>query len=103
MNMSKTRSMTVLFAFFGLAVPSFILAAKQLSTVGFDPLWIYFVWPTFFILGGLAGKVDAAVIAFFALAIVLNVVIYAYVGSVVGRLLFSSRESQQTARTSEER
>ena len=92
--MFNTRTLTLLFAFLGLLVPLAILAVKQLSAAGFSPQWIYFAWPTYFILGGLSGQVDATAITFLIVSIVLNIAIYAYVGSIFGRLLSAIRRTK---------
>jgi hypothetical protein len=84
--MSRVKRFTLVFAVIGLVVPLAILLAKALSSTGFSPMWIFYVWPSYFILGGMAGGIDALTIAYLIVSILLNVALYAYVGSIVARL-----------------
>jgi hypothetical protein len=91
--MSRAKKFAFVFAVVGLAVPLTILLAKAYSASGFSPIWIYYVWPTYFILGGMAGEIDAVTVAYLIAAILLNVALYAYIGSIIGRLLRGGHES----------
>ena len=83
--MSRVMKFTLAFAVIGLMVPLGILLAKTLSSGGFSPAWIFYVWPSYFILAGMAGTIDAVTITYLAVSVLLNVAIYAYLGSIVGR------------------
>jgi len=85
--MSRIRLTTLVFAAIGLLGPISILVAKSAISGGFDPVWIYYAWPSYFLLGGLAGDVDALVIAYVIVSILLNVALYGYVGSILGRVV----------------
>lgn len=89
--MSRVKRFTLVFAVIGLVVPLAILLAKALSSTGFSPMWIFYVWPSYFILGGMAGEIDALSIAYLIVSILLNVALYAYVGSIVARLFREPR------------
>jgi hypothetical protein len=84
--MSRAKRFTLVFSVIGLVVPLAILLAKALNSTGFSPMWIFYVWPSYFILGGMAGEIDALTIAYLIASILLNVALYAYVGSIIGRL-----------------
>ena len=84
--MSRVKTFALVFAVIGLVVPLAILLAKALSAMGFSPIWIFYVWPSYFILGGMAGEIDAVTILYLVVSILINVVLYAYIGSVVARL-----------------
>lgn len=83
--MSRIKRFTLVFSVIGLVVPLAILLAKALSSTGFSPMWIFYVWPSYFILGGMAGQIDALTIVYLIVSILLNVALYAYVGSIVAR------------------
>ena len=84
--MSRTRTFTLAFAILGLIFPILVLLAKAFASTGFSPSWILYIWPSYFILGGLAGEIDAATIGYVIISILLNAVLYAYVGSLVARI-----------------
>ena len=84
--MSRVMKFALAFAVIGLMVPFGILFAKTLTQAGFSPVWIFYVWPSYFILGGMAGGIDAVTIAYLIVSILLNVGVYAYLGSIIGRL-----------------
>lgn len=84
--MSRVKRFILVFAVIGLLVPLAILLAKALSSTGFGPIWIVYVWPSYFVLGGMAGEIDALTMADLIVSISLNVALYAYLGSIVGRL-----------------
>jgi hypothetical protein len=84
--MSRTRIFALAFAILGLILPILVLLAKAFTSAGFSPSWILYIWPSYFILGGLAGEIDAVTIGYVIISILLNVVLYAYAGSLVARL-----------------
>ncbi|MGH9931878.1 MAG: hypothetical protein ACREA9_21985 [Pyrinomonadaceae bacterium] len=96
--MSLTKKMTLIFGILGILVPVVVLVAKTTSPSGFSPSWIFYVWPSYFILGGMAGKIDALTIAYLIVSILLNAALYAYVGSVVARL-FRANQGPTTNRS----
>lgn len=99
--MTRAKIFTSTFAAIGLAVPILVIVAKALSPAGFSPIWIYYVWPSYFILGGMAGRIDLVTVAYLAGSILLNVLLYAYVGYVLGRLFAftaNERKSKRNAR-----
>ena len=83
--MSSTKLFVAILGTAGLAVPLSILAVKLVSDTGFSPAWVYYVWPSYFVLGGLAGEVDTVVVAYVLASILLNVVLYAYIGILLAR------------------
>jgi len=85
--MAKTRTFALVFATIGIAVPICVLALRSVSAEGFSSAWIFVVWPSYFILGGLSGTVDAVVVAHVVISILINAILYAYVGSVIARLI----------------
>jgi hypothetical protein len=87
----KSRSLVILlFAAIGLLIPVAILLAKMLGPHGFSPDWILYIWPSYFILGGLAGEFGVVVGTYVVVSIFLNIVLYAYVGSTGARLFIRS-------------
>lgn len=92
--MSRVKTFGLVFAVIGLLVPLSILVAKSVISTGFSPSWIHYLWPSYFILGGLAGEVDAVTVLYVAVSILLNVVLYAYVGTVVGRIINGRRRAK---------
>jgi hypothetical protein len=67
----------LIFGLIGLGIPLAILLAKATITGGFSSAWIYFVWPSYFILGGLSGTTDTTVLVYLAASIAINVGLYA--------------------------
>lgn len=84
--MSSVKKAAIIFGAIGLGVPITILLVKTLSPSGFSPAWIVYIWPSFFLLGGLSGKVDGITIAYLVVSVLINVAVYAYVGIIIGRI-----------------
>lgn len=95
--MSRMRSFALVFGVVGLLVPLAILAAKNMSATGFSPSWIYYAWPSYFILGGLAGAVDYVTVVYLSVSILLNMALYAYIGFVLGRILRNAKRPEENA------
>jgi hypothetical protein len=91
--MSRVKKFALVFAVIGLVVPLGILLAKTFSSTGFSPVWILYVWPTYFILGGLAGEIDAVTVVYLIVSVLVNAMLYAYVGTIVARLFHSNSGS----------
>ena len=80
------RMLSWVFAIIGLAIPIAILLAKALSPTGFSPGWIFYVWPSYFILGGMSGEIDSVTVMYLIVAVLINVALYAYIGNLLARL-----------------
>jgi hypothetical protein len=87
MSRVAIKTVTWVFAAIGLAIPIAILLAKAFSPTGFSSAWIFYVWPSYFILGGVSGEVDAVTIIYLIVSILINVALYMYIGYVLARLL----------------
>ena len=85
--MTSVRKCALGFAICGLIIPILILLAKAFSAAGFSPVWIFYVWPSYFMLGGLAGPVDATTITYVVVSILVNVLLFGIVGGAVGHAL----------------
>jgi hypothetical protein len=68
------------FAVAGLLIPVVLLAIDGASTNGWWPHWIPYLFPTDFMLGAASGVVDIFYFKMAALAIVINVALYATIG-----------------------
>jgi hypothetical protein len=78
------RYCTAGFASAGLLIPVVLLAIDGASTNGWWPHWIPYLFPTDFMLGAASGVVDSFYYKMAALAIAMNVALYATVGFVLG-------------------
>jgi len=76
--------MALTFGVIGLIVPVLIVIWGQVSTSGLPPYWFHIVWPTEFLLIPFVGSFDAAKIAITVVSAVLNGLIYAALGTLIG-------------------
>lgn len=72
------------FGVVGLIVPVLIVIWGQVSTSGLPPFWFHIIWPTEILLIPFAGPFDAAKIAATVFSAVLNGLIYAVLGTLIG-------------------
>jgi hypothetical protein len=91
MVVSRASKAVLAFAAVGLIVPIATLLIDHVSKGGWWPHWIMYAWPTSYMFGATSGVVDAFWYEIAAVAIALNVVIYAAVGGILLRLLGPSR------------
>ncbi len=69
----------------GLAVPILILTIDALSPRGWWPDWVWWVWPSAYMLIATAGKLMTSDYVIIGISIAVNVAIYSCVGLVLAR------------------
>jgi ABC-type glycerol-3-phosphate transport system permease component len=77
------KAVTVVFGIVGVLLPAIVLIIDRLSPHGWWPRWVFYVWPTSYMLLANEALVNTRTGTVTLVSVVLNSLIYALVGFVL--------------------
>lgn len=83
----NTRLLALISGVVGMLVPLALLAADAASAHGWWPEWILLVWPSSYMLGATASRLDLGGYLIVGAAIITNGILYAYLGVMLARVI----------------
>ena len=91
------RKAIIIGAVIGIAFPLAIMSADSLSSTGWWPDWILWVWPSSYMLIATAGKKEPWDYFVIALSIAVNAALYCYIASLVFRGMCRAKKQRPDA------
>ena len=85
-------------ALIGIAIPLAIMSADSLSSAGWWPDWVLWVWPSSYMLMATAGKKELWDYFVIALSVAVNVALYSYLAGLAIRAVRLAKKQRPKAR-----
>jgi hypothetical protein len=76
----KPKTVATLCGVVGLLIPAILVVIDRLSSGGWWPRWVIYVWPTSYMLIANSAVMDATAYVIIAFSAVLNALLYSLVG-----------------------
>jgi hypothetical protein len=83
----RLKPIVISFAILGFLIPVSIIAIDRLSAHGWWRPWVLYVFPSSYMVGAASGIIDSFFYEMTAIATLVNTLLYAVVGCILGLVL----------------